>query len=97
MQTAYCFFDSPVIERKVRSTRGFRLTDRELDILEFVLEMKFSTLEELHAKFFKVTKWGSTSNSLIWARQRIFQLVKSEFVQILTEVCSRPLYVARFH
>lgn len=93
MQTAYCFFELPVFERTVRTTRGFRLTDRELDILEFVLEMKFSTLEDLHSKFFKVTKWGSTSNSLIWARQRIFQLVKSEMIQLLTEVCSRPLYV----
>ncbi len=93
MQTAYCFFDLPIVSPKVRSAKGYRLTERELDVLEFILEMKFSTIEDLHAKFFKVTKWGSTSNSLIWAKQRISHLVKTEMLQILTEVCNRPLYV----
>jgi len=93
MQTSYCFFDLPKVSPKVRSAKGYRLTERELDVLEFILEMKFSTLEALHGKFFKVTKGGSTSNSLIWAKQRISHLVKTEMVQILTEVCNRPLYV----
>ncbi len=84
---------APTYTPKVRSAKGYRLTERELDVLEFILEMKFSTLEALYSKFFKVTKWGSTSNSLIWAKQRISHLVKTEMVQILTEVCNRPLYV----
>lgn len=93
MQTAYSFFDLPYVVQKVTPQKGYRFTDRELDVLEFVLEMKFSTLEDLHAKFFKVTKLGTVSNSLIWARQRVHKLVKSEMLQILTEVCARPLYV----
>lgn len=93
MQTAYSFFDLPYVVQKVTSQKGYRLTERELDVLEFVLEMKFSTLEDLHAKFFKVTKLGTVSNSLIWARQRVHKLVKSEMLQILTDVCARPLYV----
>ncbi len=93
MQTSYCYIDLPVVSKKLSLSKGFRFTDRELDILEFVLEMKFSTLEDIHSKFFKVTKWGLTSNSLIWARQRILKLVKSECLQILTDVCAKPLYV----
>lgn len=93
MQTSYCYIDMPVISEKLPVARGFRFTDRELDILEFVLEMKFSTLEDIHSKFFKVTKWGSTSNSFVWARQRILKLVKSDYLQILSDVCAKPLYV----
>lgn len=93
MQTSYCYFDMSVISEKLPLAKGFRFTDRELDILEFVLEMKFSTLEDIHSKFFKVTKWGSTSNSVIWARQRISKLVKSDYLQILTDVCAKHLYV----
>jgi len=93
MSTAYSFIDLQTTTRNISSSKGFRFTDRELDILEFILEMKFSTLEDIHSKFFKVTKNGSISNSFIWARQRIATLVKSEYLQILADVCAKPLYV----
>lgn len=93
MSTAYSFIDIQAAPKSFPTAKGFRFTDRELDILEFVLEMKFSTLEDIHSKFFKLTKDGTVSNSLIWARQRISKLIKSEYLQILTDVCARPLYV----
>jgi hypothetical protein len=93
MSTAFSFIDIQVAPKSLPVTKGFRFTDRDLDILEFILEMKFSTLEDIHSKFFKVTKDGSISNSMIWARQRISKLIKSEYIQILTDVCARPLYV----
>lgn len=93
MQTAYNYCDFKMNSRKVTTAKGFRFTDRELDILEFITEMKFSTLECIHSKFFKVTKWGSQSNSLTWARQRLLKLIQSDLVQVMSDVCTTPLYV----
>ncbi len=93
MNTVFSYIDTQFISPSLPYSKKFRITNRELDILEFVLEMKFSTLEDIHSKFFKVTRDGGVSHSLIWARQRILNLVKSEFLQILTNVSAIPLYI----
>ena len=61
MQTAYTFFDAQIPQQKLIQKENFRLTARDLDIIEFVLEMKFSTIEDIHSKFFKYTKQGEKS------------------------------------
>ena len=93
MQSAYCFFETSNLNQKVNSQKRFRLTSRDLDILEFILEMKFSTIEDIHFKFFKVTRFGLESNSLTWSKQRIQKLIKCEFLQFLTSICAKPLLV----
>ena len=93
MITTYSYINTQPTFKSLSSEKGFRPKERDLDILEFTLEMKFSTLEDLHSKFFKVTKDGAISNSVIWAKQRIQRLVRSEYLQILPDVCSKPLYV----
>lgn len=69
------------------------MTNRELDILEYILEMKFATIEDIHAKFFKITKSGEESSCLRWARERVAILMKSEFLQAEKEVCHKTLYI----
>lgn len=93
MQTSYTFFDMPFVAEKVTKIESFRVTPRDLDILEFILEMKFSTIEDIHSKFFKLTKAGEQSSCLRWARERIANLVKSNFLATVKDVCHKTLYI----
>lgn len=93
MQTSYTFFDMPFYSGKVIKTESYRMTSRDMDILEFVLEMKFSTIEDIHSKFFKFTKTGDKSSCLRWARERVANLVKSDFLKAVKDVCHRTLYI----
>lgn len=93
MQTTFCFFDLPVstvIETKEVSTR---LTPRDLDILEFALSMKFVTLEQIHRKFFRLTKSGSISDSFRWVRERVSILLKTGFLESVKNICAKTLYI----
>ena len=93
MQTAYCFFDGQSYTGKLARIESYRFTNRDLDILEFILEMKFATIQEIHCKFFKVTRSGQESYSLRWARERLAALVKTKMLEPLKEVCHKTLYV----
>lgn len=48
-----------------------RLTKRDIEILVFLLEMKFCSLDELYFKFFRFNLDGSESRSSWWARDRV--------------------------
>lgn len=93
MQTAYCFFDMQRRTSKLVREESYRFTNRDLDILEFILEMKFATIQDIHSKFFKVTRSGQESCSLRWARERLAVLVKTKMLEPLKEVCHKTLYV----
>lgn len=51
-----------------------RLNERDRDIVRFLLQMKFSAIEEIHQKFFRWTLAGRESHSLRWARERMNHL-----------------------
>ncbi len=57
------------------------VTKRDLEIISFCLEMKFSNLEQLHAKFFKVLNEDGLSRSDRWARERISKLKKFGYLK----------------
>jgi len=94
MQTSYTFFDVPVVRQSLIQKDNFRLTTRDLDIIEFILEMKFSTIEDIHSKFFKFNKLGEQSTCLRWARERIAHLVKADYLKTVKDVCHKTLYIA---
>jgi hypothetical protein len=93
MQTVYNLFDMPFQSEKVHKKESFRITSRDMDMLEFILEMKFSTIEDIHSKFFRFTKLGEQSSCLRWARERVSNLVRSDFLKVVKDVCHRTLYV----
>ena len=93
MQTVYNFLDMPFQSEKVYKKESFRITSRDMDILEFILDMKFSTIEDIHSKFFKLTKFGERSSCLRWARERVANLVKSDFLKPVKDVCHKTLYI----
>ncbi len=93
MQSIYNLFDIPFQSEKVHKKESFRITSRDMDMLEFILEMKFSTIEDIHSKFFRFTKLGEQSSCLRWARERVSNLVRSDFLKVVKDVCHRTLYV----
>jgi hypothetical protein len=71
--------------------RGFRLTDRELEVLIFVLEMKFASVEALYRRFFR----SKDSSSNRYAYERLNLLRKHGYltpIRIHTEAVT--YYVA---
>jgi hypothetical protein len=58
----------------VAGEKRIEITKRDLEILRFCLEMKFSDLESIYRKFFSANIDGSKSKSILWARERVNQL-----------------------
>lgn len=61
------------VERRIRisDVAGARLVARDFEIIRFLIQMKFASVEEIHQKFFRVSHNGVESNSLRWARERL--------------------------
>lgn len=55
---------------------NFKITEREEEILRFVLEMKFSSVDQIYEKFFQ---WEASSSSR-YAYERLQKLVKAGFL-----------------
>ena len=65
------------IQQKHKSK--IKITDRDLDILEFLLDMKFAGIEHIYERFFPrgpELEWGYSH----WSRDRIAQLRKEGLV-----------------
>ncbi len=59
---------------------GLHLTERDLEILGFLLEMKFATVKDLQRKFFRKRKDGNQSTSEWYTRERMRLLFKHRLV-----------------
>ena len=70
-----------LIRKKNVRKQEVELTERDLRILEFVLEMKFSNAESIFQKFFKITFSGLEATSLGWTRKRLLQLERAGFLK----------------
>lgn len=66
---------------KLTSDEKIWLTNRDLEIISYVCDMKFAGIEDLHFKFFKTLKDGNTSNSLWWAKERLAALEKYGMIE----------------
>jgi predicted CopG family antitoxin len=66
-------------KENVKLYENGKLKKRDVEILKFVLEMKFVSIEEVYEKFFKVKMNGEKSKSDWWARDRVYQLKKMGF------------------
>lgn len=69
-----------IVERKVKPIVGIRITDRDSQVLLFLIQMKFAGLEEIHQKFFSKLQTGDESKSLKYAYERIAMLKQLGFV-----------------
>lgn len=92
MQLNIQVFEQPKKESLKSENPKLRITSRDLAIFEFLLEMKFATVEELHSRFFKNTRDGNTSESLWWARERLQELRREDLIQATTLLTDRRNY-----
>lgn len=53
-----------------------QITQRDKEIMGFVLAMKFATAQDIHQKFFRKKRDGTFSNSEWWTRERLRELVE---------------------
>jgi len=67
-------------DRKLNS-KTVELTTRDLEIIQFIIEMKFAAIEDVFERFFKVTQNQSAAKSDLWARKRLLQLEQSKFLK----------------
>lgn len=73
MQGAVESFSTEIESQSGKSSlkERIKLTKRDIEILIFLLEMKFCSLDELYFKFFRVNLDGTESKSSWWARDRV--------------------------
>lgn len=62
--------------------RRVELTERDLGVLEFILEMKFARVRDVFQKFFKTTLSAEEAKSEAWAKKRLHQLVQARFLRV---------------
>ena len=55
---------------------NFKITEREQEILRFILEMKFASVDQIYEKFFQL----EDSKSSRYAYERVQKLVKAGFL-----------------
>lgn len=92
MQTAFSYFEINEIKRKSKTTTKLKTTARDLEILYFILEMKFSSIEVIHEKFFSTTRFGLKSFSVDYTRQRLTELVRYGLVNKVDSLLKKNLY-----
>lgn len=61
--------------------RAVVLVERDYDILEYILEMKFASLQNVFEKFFSRLQSGEEAKSNEWATRRLQQLTKAGFLK----------------
>ncbi|MBX3018783.1 MAG: hypothetical protein KF767_12900 [Bdellovibrionaceae bacterium] len=67
---------------KESAVRRVELTERDLAVLEFILEMKFARVRDVFQKFFKTTLSAEEAKSEAWAKKRLHQLVQARFLRV---------------
>lgn len=71
----------PGLIEKKSNPKTVVLAPRDLEIIEFILDMKFASSDEVFEKFFKVTRFNETAKNDLWAKKRLFQLEQGNFLR----------------
>jgi len=96
MQLAMSGLFLEVPEKKSLSKRVV-LTERDFEILEFILDMKFVSLEDVFFKFFRIKHGQEEAKNDLWARKRLCQLEQAKFLRSVRSFSeSTRYYTATF-
>lgn len=57
-----------------------QLTQRDFEIIAFVLNMKFASVQDIHRKFFRIKRDGSVSGNEWYVRERLRSLVAEGYL-----------------
>lgn len=75
-----------------KKLRKVFLTDRDLEIINFILDMKFLSVQNVFEKFFKITNSGTPARSDEWAVSRLQQLAKGGFLKSVHSFSEKEKY-----
>ena len=64
-----------------KQIKNVELTARDFEIIQFIIEMKFSSVDEVFRKFFKLKLNAELAKSQAWAKKRLQQLEKARFIK----------------
>ncbi|QDK37979.1 replication-relaxation family protein [Bdellovibrio sp. NC01] len=73
-------------------SRSVILSERDYQIIEYVLDMKFATVQDVFEKFFKVTLSNEPAKSDEWAVRRLQQLSKAGYLKPIHSFSERRKY-----
>ena len=68
------------VQKRTRA-KNVVLAPRDLEVIEFILDMKFASSEEIFEKFFKVTFANRAATNDLWAKKRLSQLEQGKFLR----------------
>lgn len=92
MQLELNIEEKQLSSKKSKPTEVILLTSRDYEIMSFVCEMKFASIEDIYEKFFKTLRDGSESKSMWWARERITELYKRGYISRSYSFYERKAY-----
>lgn len=59
-----------------------KITNRDLEVMRFCLEMRFATIEQIHQQFFNKSHTGEPSNCDRWTKDRLFKLRQLDYLKL---------------
>lgn len=68
------------LNKKINQNNFIVLTDRDLEIIKFILEMKFCSVNDIHQRFFKVNPSGTESLTNRSAYRRLLLLEVNDYL-----------------
>ncbi|MBL7557633.1 MAG: replication-relaxation family protein [Bdellovibrionaceae bacterium] len=92
MQTAFSYLGIKEFKKQNKPKSKLKTTSRDLEILYFILEMKFSNIHIIHQKFFSTTRFGLKSCSFDYTRQRLGELVRYGLIEKVDTFLKTGLY-----
>ncbi len=92
MQLDFQIQESKFTDKKSKPSESILLTKRDFEIIRFISEMKFASLQDLYERFFKTLKDGSESKSDWWARERLSELLKHGYLSRIYSFNERKAY-----
>ncbi|MDZ4660046.1 MAG: hypothetical protein SGJ18_00360 [Pseudomonadota bacterium] len=82
-QVEFPFEEISEVKRKLKEKEQKRivLSQRDFDVLNFILEMKFASVDEVYRKFFKTIDSQGKEMGFHYAKKRLVQLAGSDFLK----------------
>jgi hypothetical protein len=93
MLTSFVFIDKSIKHQKLTLPKKFKYSPKDLEILDFILKMKFANVEDIHNRFFKLNKFGEPSSGFRWAQYRLTLLTHQKFLKRVSNIGPRYFYI----
>lgn len=93
MLTSFTYADKPFREQKTTHLPNLKFSSKDIEVLDFILKMKFANVEDIHERFFKKKKTGEVSTCLRWAQFRLSLLTRHKLLKRFSNFGTRYFYM----